>query len=152
MRTRCLTLRSATWVTEQELMTNAAAPGTALSVTRTPFAVRRRAMASESAWFSLQPRVRTETVGVWSRGITRHHRTANGERETRRLRRVDVARPLIPAAGVTADGAGGAALAVDEGAAAIRAARGAEELQAELCWDFSGSSHCITSGRLELLC
>src|SRR5438874_9957280 len=82
IRTRCLALRSATCVTEQELITKAAAPGTARSSTRTPFAASRRAMTSESAWFSLQPRVRTEIVGVFWRDITRHHRTANAERET----------------------------------------------------------------------
>src|SRR4029450_8663202 len=82
MRTRCLALRSATWVTEQELMTNAAAPRAGLSTTRTPFPTSRRAITSESDWFSLQPSVRTATVGLSCRDITGHHRTASAERET----------------------------------------------------------------------
>src|SRR2546427_12543220 len=94
MRTRCLALRSATWVTEQELMTNAAAPGTALSVTRTPFAVRRRAMASESAWVILQPGVRPETVGGVPGCLGGHRGAANGERATRRQRGEGLARTV----------------------------------------------------------
>ena len=42
----------------------------------------------------------------------------------------------VGAAGVAADRAGGAALAVDEGAAAVGAAGGAEELEAELSSGF----------------
>src|SRR3990170_8961013 len=65
---RCRALRSATWVTEQVLMTNASAPLSGRPTTRTPPAIRLRATASASAWLSLQPRVRMETVGcsgIW---------------------------------------------------------------------------------------
>src|SRR6266540_5365040 len=99
---------------------------------RTPSPARRRAITSESAWFSLQPSVRTETVGVSSRDITRHHRTANAEQETAGLRGYEYAVRLVAAVRVTADRAGGTALAVDEGAATIGTARGAKQLEPKL--------------------
>lgn len=67
-------------------------------------------------------------MAICSRDITRHHRTASGEQET-----ASYLLRLIAAARVAADGAGGASFAVDEGAAAVRAARGAEELEPKLC-------------------
>jgi hypothetical protein len=55
------------------------------------------------------------------------------------------------AAGVAADGARGAAFAVDEGAAAIGAAGSAEELEAELGGGL-GSGHCVHLYESEPLC
>ena len=65
IRTAWRDFRSATWVTEQVLiMTASAAAGRSRTVQ--PASRRREAIASESARFSLQPRVMREAVGAGS--------------------------------------------------------------------------------------
>src|SRR5262249_4011548 len=60
-RTMCRDFRSATCVTEQELMMKASADA-GRSNTAQPASCSSRASASDSAWFSLQPNVRIATL------------------------------------------------------------------------------------------
>src|SRR4030042_231433 len=111
------------------------------SVTRQPAAVRSRAIASDSAWFSLQPRVRraTRRMGPGARSsltALTGRRLARSSHRSYPIEGVCHPGPAqgppalatqspspaadgLPAAGEPADGAANAALAVDEGPSAV---------------------------------